>query len=171
MKALRRVMAASISCLAGCALGLNAQEAHTGWYLRADAGGTHVMKTDVREFLQRTPGSKIEFDPGVRFGVAGGYQFLPWLAFELETGVLVNSVDRLNGQSIDAALTQVPFLATLVLQYNELGRFVPFLGGGGGGVASVLAIDQRFIGPEGDFWLDGADSDMVPAYTDFAGFR
>lgn len=171
MKALRRVLSLSLPCLAGCILGLQAQETHTGWYLRTDLGATHVMRTDVREFVLDVSGWKIEFDTGVRFGIAGGYQFLPWLAVELETGVLVNGVDKLNGQSIDATFTQVPFLATVVLQYNGFGRFVPFLGGGGGGVASVLDIDQRFTSPQGDFWLDGAASDIVPAYHALGGFR
>jgi opacity protein-like surface antigen len=139
------------------------------WYIRTDLGLSYVVETDVEEFLVPTPGLNIEFDPGIRFGVAGGYNALPWLAIEIESGVTANSVDNLGPDSIDAAISQVPFMANLVIHCNHFNRFLPFIGAGTGGVASVFAIDQPFLVGNDIIWLEGADTDVVFAWQAFAG--
>jgi opacity protein-like surface antigen len=150
---------------------VQSQDAQTRWYLRVDAGASHVMEVDVEEFLVPTPGGEMEFDFGTRFGVAGGYQLLSWLAAEIETGGVVNGVDRFNGESIDATLMQASFMANVVMQCDHLNRFVPVVGGGVGGVASILTVDQWFTVGEELLWLDGTDSDLVFAVQAFAGLR
>jgi opacity protein-like surface antigen len=141
------------------------------WFLRADAGASHVMKTDVPTFLSPTPGLEAEFNLGLNFGVAGGYQALPWLALEVETGALINSIDKLGNQPVDAALSQIPLMANVVIRCNNFKRFVPYIGAGAGGVASIFAVDETFDAGEGTYRLKGADSDVVFAWQGFAGLR
>jgi opacity protein-like surface antigen len=171
MKLTRRILV--VICASSLALSslLQAQEHHGNWYLRADAGGAHVMSADVDEFLLPTPGGRISFHSGVRLGIAGGYQFLPWLAAEVETGLFIHGVDKLNGQPIDAGLIQAPFMANLVVQCNHFGQFVPMVGGGAGGVASLFSVDQWFSIGNDLLWLEGSETDLVAAYQAFAGLR
>jgi opacity protein-like surface antigen len=160
---------------AGIAFGLvvQAQNADSKWYFRTDLGASFPMETDLEEFLDLGPTGEadIEFDAGMRLGVAGGYRVNPWLALELESGVLFNSISDADGNSVDASLTQVPFMGNVVVQCNNFDRWVPFIGVGAGGVSSVLDIDERVDTSAGTLFLDGNDADLVFAYQAFAGVR
>lgn len=154
-------------------LAVQAQNLDSRWYFRTDLGVSLPMDTDLEEFLGLDPAGEveIEFDAGMRMGVAGGYRISPWLALELESGVLFNSVNDADGESVEATLTQVPFMGNLVVQCNNFNRWVPFLGLGAGGVSSVLDIDERVDTGAGTLILDGSDADLVFAYQAFAGVR
>jgi opacity protein-like surface antigen len=76
-----------------------------------------------------------------------------------------------EGESIDASLTQVPFMGNVVIQCNNFDRFVPFVGAGAGGVSSILDIDERFDVGTGTLFVEGNDADLVFGYHAFAGFR
>jgi opacity protein-like surface antigen len=161
--------------IAGVAFGLamQAQNADSKWYFRTDLGASLPMETDLEEFLDLDPAgeAEIEFDAGMRLGVAGGYRITPWLALELESGVLFNSINDTDGDSVDASLTQVPFMGNLVVQCNNFNRWVPFIGVGAGGVSSVLDIDERIDTGAGILLVKGTDADVVFAYQAFAGVR
>jgi opacity protein-like surface antigen len=156
--------------MAGC-LTLQAQNAGSNWYFRGDLGPSFAMETDVEDFLGTVDGGEVEFDPGLRMGVAGGYRITPWLAVELESGVLFNSVNEVEGESIDASLTQVPFMGNVVIQCNNFNRLVPFVGAGAGGVSSILDIDERFDVGGGTLFIEGNDADVVFGYHVFGGVR
>lgn len=149
-----------------------AQNLESKWYFRADLGASLVNDTDLEEFLDLdTSGVELDFDPGLQLGVAGGYRITPWLAVEIESGVLFNSMDGVNGESVEASLTQVPFMGNLVVQCNNFERWVPFLGVGAGGVSSILDIDERISTGIGTLRIEGNEADVVFAYHAFAGFR
>src|SRR5258706_6991741 len=67
-------------------------------YIKADLGGNLTSSTDLKEFFGEslTPGSKVRFDPGVRFGVSAGYQLTDWVAAEAESGVMANSIKSIT---------------------------------------------------------------------------
>lgn len=161
--------------IGGMALGfaLEAQNAESKWYFRADLGASLPMETDLEEFLGLDPEGdvRIDFDAGLRLGLAGGYRITPWLGLELESGVLFNSINDADGGSVDASLTQVPFMGNLVVQCNNFERWVPFVGVGAGGVSSILDIDERVAVGGGTLTVEGNDADFVFAYQAFAGVR
>src|SRR5258706_15620008 len=82
----------------------------TRWYVRADAGVALTQDTDLKEFFGPVaPGSKVKFDPGVRFSYGGGYRFTDWFAAEGQTGVMANSIRSMTGATVDnASLANVP---------------------------------------------------------------
>ena len=63
-------------------------------YIKADVGGNLTPDTTLKEFFGEplTAGSKVKFDPGVRFGIAAGYQITDWFAPEVESGFMANSI-------------------------------------------------------------------------------
>ena len=82
------------------------------FYLKGDLGGNWTRKTDLKDFLGPvTAGSKVKFDPGVRVGIAAGYEVTDWFSAEIETGVMANSIDTVtDATSVDATFSNVPFL-------------------------------------------------------------
>src|ERR1051326_8099623 len=68
-----------------------------GLYFRADGGGNITRDTELKEFFGPvTQGSKVKFDPGPRFGFAGGYFFTDWFALEGE----IRSEERRVGERV-----------------------------------------------------------------------
>jgi opacity protein-like surface antigen len=144
-----------------------AQDAGSNWYFRAGLGASLPADTEVKEFLGAGGGGDVGFDPGFSFDVAGGYRVTPWLGVEVETGFRFNSFEDTS----DTSLTQIPFMANAVVQCNHFKHFVPFVGVGVGGVASILDIDEEIFVGEGTIRLEGSESDLVFAYQAFAGVR
>lgn len=145
----------------------SAQQGHL--YVKGDLGGNITQDTDLKEFFGPvTPGSKVKFDPGVRFGVAAGYWITDWFAAEGETGIMANNIKSITEASrADATFSNVPFLANLRIQVPNA-RFSPYIGAGAGGSASVLDTDRITINGT---TMDGSDSDTVFAYQGFAGVK
>src|SRR5437870_4952667 len=89
----------------------------TPFYITGGIGPALTADTDLKEFpgVGRTPGRKVEFDPGVQFRVAFGYHLTDWLATEVETGFTYNTIRSITGADIaDASLANAPVLANLV---------------------------------------------------------
>jgi opacity protein-like surface antigen len=143
------------------------------FYVGADVGGVLTGDTKVKEFLGPVdPGTKVSLDPGIRVGFVGGYKLTDWFSLEGETGVTGNNIHSITGASIDgnATLANVPLLLNARLQLPPRRCPVtPYIGGGAGGAASILAFDHHidFNGTD----LHGSDADMVFAYQAFAGLR
>src|SRR5947209_5656491 len=87
---------------AGAALCVNSAHAQSDHvYIRADAGGVVTMDTRVKEFFGPVPsGTRVELDPGVRFGFTGGFQVTDWLAVEGQTGIFANRIKSISGADI-----------------------------------------------------------------------
>lgn len=153
-------------CAAGLAASTNIGFSQ-GFYLNAGAGVAIAEDVDVENFGIAPPsGTKVEFDPGVRLSLAGGYNFNEYFGTELESGFLYNSVKRVGGVSdVDASLSHVPMLANLVFRCDRPdSNWVPFFGGGAGGDVSILTIDDSA-------GLDGSEADFNFAWQAFAGLR
>jgi opacity protein-like surface antigen len=150
-----------------------------GPYAKIDIGG--VVQQDLKiKTLDgfSAPDSKFTFDPGVRFGLAGGYNFNESLAAELEIGMTFNEVDeiRLLGTVLPRiepepiffgpedegrralGFYQVPIMANVIYTLPLSSRFRPFVGAGAGGIASIFS---------GEF---DHDSDFTFGYQGQAGF-
>jgi opacity protein-like surface antigen len=136
--------------------------ADPGPYVSIDAGVNLVPDVDVtlRDPLVTVTG-QFEFDPGVRFGVAGGYRFTPIFAAELETGFIYNELK----DNDDITLSHIPFLANAVFRFENSTPLIPFMGVGAGGIASFFDIDND------DFDEDESDGDVVFAWQAFAGLH
>jgi opacity protein-like surface antigen len=146
-----------------------AQEPASNFYVTGGVGPALTQDTKIKEFFGPSSGAKVEFDTGMRFSVAGGYQFKDWLAAEIETGFLFNSVERVSGTSdADFTVSHVPLLCNVVFQCAHTAPFVPFAGVGVGFAASVIDIDSFTLGGSR---VTGTESDIVYAYQAFIGVR
>jgi len=141
------------------------------FYIRGDLGGNLTRDTSLREFFGEplAPGSKVKFDPGVRFGVAAGFRVTEWFSAEVETGVMANSIDTITDATrVDAVFSNVPLLVNARLQCPRCKRLTPYIGGGAGGSFPVIDANHIEIG---NTFMDGSDSSAVFAYQGFAGLR
>src|SRR5206468_1667224 len=102
------------------------------WYVKADAGGNITPNADLDNFFGPVaPGSKVQFNPGVRLGVASGYFFADWFSLEGELGVMANNVESItDADTVDATFSNVPFLINARFQCPRCGRLTPYIGGG-----------------------------------------
>lgn len=149
-----------------------AQAQPEGLYLKADAGGNVTLDTDLREFFGPvTPGTKVKFDPGVRVGLAAGYQITDWFAAEGEFGMMANRISSITGADrVDnATFANVPFLVNAKFQCPGRCAITPYIGGGVGFSIAVLDADRITIGETS---MRGTESsDAVFAYQAFGGLR
>jgi opacity protein-like surface antigen len=133
-------------------------------YFNAEIGAALADDVDLQRFLVPVSG-KLEFDTGVRFGAAGGYNFNQYLGAELETGFIYNSIKR-----VDASLSHVPMMVNVVLRYDQpRSKWVPYVGAGAGGDLSILSLN--YVTAPNNFVLDGTDTTVVFAWQAFAGVR
>jgi opacity protein-like surface antigen len=142
-----------IAMLAVCATTAQAGDVSSGWYMSTD-GGLNMMP-GIRGESGKS-GSEIRLDPGMRWGLEGGYGFSlsPKLTLgaELESGILWNSLNsRRHGvpsteNAINGDLYQVPMLANAILNYH-IGKWTPYLGAGGG----LEYLDANSHGAKDDF--------------------
>lgn len=95
---------------------------------------------------------KFTMDTGLRLDLGAGYRFSKSWAAELETGFIYNSIDSVritvssNGvpqtgkiDNLDVNLYQVPILASVIYTVPLDGKIKPYLGGGVGGVWTMIA--------------------------------
>jgi len=152
---------------------MGAAHAESKFYVGVDAGGALTSDPKVKEFLGPvSPGSKISLDPGVRVGFIGGYRLTDCISIEGETGVIANNIKSITDANLDgnATLSNVPFLlnARLSLPHGKC-PVTPYIGGGAGGSATVLAFDHHV--DINETRLRGSDADVVFAYQAFGGLR
>ena len=137
-------------------------------YFRGGIGPALTQETDMTEFFGPTS-QRVKFDAGVRLNLAGGFQVADWVAVELETGFLANSIKSISGSgNPDADVVNVPFMVNGVFQFRLDSGFTPYVGAGAGFSAVVLNLNDTTIN---GIRLDGSDSDLVFAAQIIAGFR
>jgi opacity protein-like surface antigen len=98
------------------------------------------------------------FNPGFRGDAAFGYKINKLWAVEFDTGVLWNSMDQFNGNSLSSANQSfdtytIPILANVIYKVPLKGPWVSYVGVGVGGAASILSYsasgynfgDQTFV--------------------------
>jgi len=141
-----------------------------GLYFKGDAGGNWTESTELREFFGPvSPGSRVEFNPGPRFGVTAGYDVLEFLGLEAQLGIYENEISSISGAtSLNAWLVNVPFMANARLHLPTYYRVSPYVGGGVGGSTTILDSDHITIN---DIHLSGSDGEVVFAWQAFAGIR
>jgi opacity protein-like surface antigen len=136
----------------------------TGPYFNSDVGVALTEDTELKGFPDGVPGEDIEFDPGVRLSLGGGYRFCKWFKAGGEFGVIANSV-----KGADINVSQIPLMANLELNLPNNTPFVPFIGGGPGVSISVISLDDERLG--GGSRVDGSASDAVFAWQLYGGVR
>ena len=157
----------------GISLGLiattQAQQNH--FYLKGDIGGTSARDVRLREFFGQAiaPNSNISLDPGIRFGLHAGYGITDWLAGEVETGVMANSIESITGATVtDGSLAHIPLLLNAKFHLPNEYRVSPYVGGGFGLASTILSGDDIIIGGTR---FSGTVANAVFAYQAFAGLR
>ncbi len=158
------ITAIGAALLVGAAPG-QAQNYPGSFYFNGSLGGSLQQDMTVRN---APAGSKVGFDPGVRFDFSGGVHFSPYISGELETGIIANRLDTFNGVSLSSMgqrgdLTQFPLLANVIFRVPLRYGITPYIGAGAGGVVSTLYLRQP-----GD---RGTDSDINFGYQGMAGVK
>lgn len=140
------------------------------FYMKADAGAAWLMDTDLEEFFgDRTPGAKVEFEPGPRFGLGFGYAVTDWFAAEADLGFMYNYLDNVTDSTrTDALFGQVPFMLNAKVQLPNAKRLIPYAGAGAGGSAMFLDADDLEVAGTR---VRGTGSDVVFAWQFFGGLR
>ena len=146
--------------LGAASLAANAHAQQREYYLNVDAGVSLVQNLNIKG------GNNIELNPGARFDGAFGWQSSKQLAAEFETGFTLNSVDKIGGVAVSsyggkADIYQIPMLVNLVYTPPLQGRIKPFIGAGGGGIATMADMQT----PLGNV----NDTDFTFGYQGFAG--
>lgn len=157
------------------AISASADQAGGHFYFSTDVGVSLMQDVDIDAFLGLPADGTASFDPGVRFGLAGGYAFpsrsarLVWRA-ELESGLAYNQADELSGPggsvSLDASLYQIPVLANVILDIKATPKLTPYVGVGGGVAFAHLDFDGV-----ADLAGDASDTETVGAFQGLAGLR
>lgn len=138
------------------------------FYIEGDVGGTLMQHMDLRNL-----GTKADFDPGVRGSILFGYNIIPPLGFEFETGAIWNRISGNGAQIIGGSfadhgdLYQVPFLGNIVFKAPLPCGLTPYIGAGAGGVASTLALTHN----SHHFFDQTSDTDFTFAYQGKAGLK
>lgn len=85
-----------------------------------------------------------EGDTGFRFGVAWGYGLTSWFALELETALLLNSVEPEDASSTDW-LGQQPLLLNFMFRHEFASGWTPY---GGFGMGTIIFHDDELRGAD-----------------------
>src|SRR5262245_17580234 len=138
-----------------------------GWY---EAGGTVMPSAKLKSFLaEPVSGTKVEFDPGFRFGIGIGTEVTRYVALEIESGFHYNSLRSITGaDAVDAQVYQAPTMGNVVLQFPNRTRFVPVIGAGAGAISAILDADNLTLGTS-TFADD--DQTWTFAYQGYAGVQ
>ncbi len=144
------VLLASILALPAAAV-----EKESGFYINVGIGANLAESVDLQI---ASVSSSADLDVGVRLGVGVGYNINRYLGVEFDTGFLWNEFDDADG-----SLSHIPFMVNGVVRFPNASKFEPYLGGGIGGSANILYID--------DVGVDDADTDFNFAWQAMAGVR
>jgi len=169
MKSITKLILVTVGCLALTAPG-QVNSSSQLWRFRFDVGGTIPEDPTLSEMGGPvTGGDTMELSAGMAFGFAAGYRLTPWLLLEGELGFTYNEIDSVGNWSYpDSGLSQMLMMVNAEFSY-PLGRLVPFVGIGGGGVYSSVTFGNYdyYYYNDSDGWGD----DFVPAAQVFAGLR
>jgi opacity protein-like surface antigen len=164
------LMRLAVCSLASLTL-LTAQAEHGKFYVEADAGGAVTVNTSLQEWFGAPilPNSVVEFDPGFRLGLRGGYGVTDWFDAEVETGIMANNISFITGATeTDGSLANIPLMFNARFHCPALHKFSPYFGGGLGVSTTVLSGDNLTVAGT---TLDGSVAGAVFAYQAFAGLR
>jgi opacity protein-like surface antigen len=147
---MRKTIAAfSLCAFLASGLALQAADDPQTAYFKFDVGVSLINDIDIRGlegFNGFAADAKLKVDPGVRFDIAGGYNFTRELALEIETGFTFNRIKELEVMGVrgrvDADLFQVPILANLIYRLPLNSPFKPYIGGGAGGVFTIVSEED-----------------------------
>ena len=154
-----------------------AQDPEQRWYTprfygEANTGGQVTQDTALKEFFGEplSPGDKVVFDPGGRFGFLIGYRPCNWFSVEGEFSYMINKLESVTGATRldDAYFSNAPFLVNARFQAPPHWWVAPFFGGGLGGSVSTISADEIEIGATS---MEGWASGLVFAYQAFGGLR
>ena len=165
MKTILRSLAVACALTCAAAGTASAQFDPRNFYFSVDAGGILMQHLIVNN----VGGQRVSADPGFRTDFAFGYNFSPFFATEIETGVIANQLDTSSGAipfylGGNNYLYQVPILANFILKAPLRYGIKPYIGAGAGGVASTLYLDSNFNGYT-------SDTDFTFAYQGLAGVK
>jgi opacity protein-like surface antigen len=154
------------------------QAGDPGPYIKAEIGPTLMEDTELKEFLGLTTGNKVEFDPGFRFGVGGGYSFSDYVALGGEFGLSYNTFKNIEGsiREKDSGVGNVPLLANVIFKLPNRSRVVPYAGAGAGVSFAFFSADDMVFDstpgtPGGETIIDGEESTAVFAWQAFGGLK
>lgn len=110
-------------------------------YLDVAAGPAFAQNPTV----QSAPytGGEVDFNTGFRGDVVLGYNICRSWAVELNTGVVWNSVDSINGNTLSkysasADLYQIPLMVNAIYKVPLKGPFKPYIGAGVGVIVGMF---------------------------------
>jgi len=140
-------------------------------YINADAGSAFRQSTIIHESFGYT--EHTTYNPGIRADVALGYNINDSWAVELSTGVIWNSMDKVNGvplssfnETFDTYI--IPNLVNVIYKVPTKSSWTPYVGVGVGSVVSIVDINaDNFHGGNPDL----SDSDFTFAYQAEAGLK
>jgi len=142
----------------------------TPFYVGGDVGAAIEQSVSLKNLNTRA-----NFDVGARGDVYFGYNIVPALAVEFDTGVIWNRLKSDSSVTIGGPfanrgdLYQVPFLGNLIFKAPLPGGVTPYIGAGAGGVLSTLDLSHE---DEFDsFQQHTSDSDFTFAYQGLAGIK
>ena len=143
-------------------LALCAQEAGE-FTLRLDAGAAMIEDFDVGS-------TAFSYEPGIRFDVIPTYHLTKNVAFDFNSGVIWNPLDKIleggNTVPIEGDQIEIPFLLEAHFRFPMENRLTPFVGGGGGGVYIYDVIDRV-----GSDRVDASGDDVYGAIQGVAGIE
>lgn len=120
-------------------------------YAEIDLGGVYQQENTT--LFQSAPfpsSATASFNLGVRGNIALGYNINQSWAVEFDTGVLWNSMAKVNGVSLDQPYPlnvtfdtyTIPLLANVIYRFPLKSPLVPYVEAGVGGAASILSYSQ-----------------------------
>src|SRR5438128_9608530 len=112
--------------------------------------------------------AKASFNPGLRFDLAGGFQFNEAWGLEFQTGLIYNSVDNLSGaflpdvgSSMD--VMEIPLMVNVRYHLPLHGPFSAYVGAGVGGVETLFWLSTPGFSSE--------KSDLTFGYQGIVGVK
>jgi opacity protein-like surface antigen len=138
-------------------------------YINADVGSAFQQNTVIHESFGQT--ANATYNPGIRGDISLGYNISDLWTVELSTGVIWNTMDKVNGvqlnslnETFDTYL--IPNLANVIFKVPTKSSWSPYLGVGVGAVVSVVSLHAgNYMGGNPDL----SDSDFNFAYQAEAG--
>jgi opacity protein-like surface antigen len=140
-------------------------------YISADVGSAFRPDTIFHESFGTT--DHTTYNAGIRADIGIGYNVNKSWAVELDTGVIWNSIDKVNGvplssfnETFDTYL--IPNLVNVIYKVPTKSPLAPYVGVGVGSVVSIADINAgNFHGSNPDL----SDSDYTFAYQAEAGLN
>jgi opacity protein-like surface antigen len=163
----------SVIGAAFCLFAANA--AATDWthnmYLKGDVGGAFRPNTIIHESFGNT--AYTTYKAGIRADIALGYDISDSWALELSTGIIWNSMDKVNGVPLNAYDETfdtyiIPNLVNVIYKVPTKSSWSPYVAVGIGSVVSIADINAgNYHGRNPDL----SDSDFTFAYQAEAGVK